>query len=205
MSKEILSSVSNYYSDKIKKHGATNLGVDWNGKESQYLRFEQLSKVISLDDFSILDYGCGYGEYINYLKERQLQFSYTGVDISKEMIERAKTQHPDFSEHFYQETDQLPAVNYSIASGLFNVKNEFKDEEWLNYIKSELIKLDACSSYGFSFNALTLYSDKEYMKDYLYYADPLHLFDFCKKNFSRNVALLHDYELYEFTILVKKN
>jgi hypothetical protein len=51
---------------------------------------------------------------------------------------------------------------------------------------------------------LTKYSDKEYMKEYLYYADPLYLFDYCKKHFSKNVALLHDYNLYEFSIIVRK-
>jgi hypothetical protein len=30
------------------------------------------------------------------------------------------------------------------------------------------------------------------------------LFDLCKRRYSRNVALLHDYEIYEFTILVRK-
>ena len=42
------------------------------------------------------------------------------------------------------------------------------------------------------------------MKDYLFYADPCELFDFCKTRFSQNVALLHDYGLYEFTILVEE-
>ncbi|MBC7939785.1 MAG: class I SAM-dependent methyltransferase, partial [Chitinophagaceae bacterium] len=37
-----------------------------------------------------------------------------------------------------------------------------------------------------------------------YYPDPLDLFDVCKRRFSRNVALLHDYGLYAFTILVRK-
>ena len=40
--------------------------------------------------------------------------------------------------------------------------------------------------------------------DYLYYADPGRLFDLCKRRYSRNIALLHDYGLYEFTILVRK-
>jgi hypothetical protein len=31
------------------------------------------------------------------------------------------------------------------------------------------------------------------------------IFDICKRKFSRNVALLHDYGLYEFTILVRKD
>lgn len=42
------------------------------------------------------------------------------------------------------------------------------------------------------------------MKDYLYYADPCFLFDHCKRNYSDRVALLHDYGLYEFTMLVTK-
>jgi len=42
------------------------------------------------------------------------------------------------------------------------------------------------------------------MREDLYYADPCFIFDYCKRNFSRNVALLHDYELYEFTIIVRK-
>jgi hypothetical protein len=57
---------------------------------------------------------------------------------------------------------------------------------------------------GFAFNALTSYSDPERMKNTLYYADPCRLFDLCKREFSRDVALLHDYGLYEFTILVRK-
>jgi hypothetical protein len=42
------------------------------------------------------------------------------------------------------------------------------------------------------------------MKPELYYADPLFMFDHCKKKFSKNVALLHDYEEFDFTIIVRK-
>jgi len=38
----------------------------------------------------------------------------------------------------------------------------------------------------------------------LYYADPGFFFDYCKTHFAKNVALLHDYGLYDFTILVRK-
>jgi hypothetical protein len=57
---------------------------------------------------------------------------------------------------------------------------------------------------GFAFNALSLYSDPEKRRPDLYYADPLALFDHCQRHFSRYVSLLHDYPLYEFTILVRK-
>jgi hypothetical protein len=41
------------------------------------------------------------------------------------------------------------------------------------------------------------------MRDDLFYADPLALFEHCRTRFSRRVALLHDYPLYEFTLLVR--
>ena len=34
-------------------------------------------------------------------------------------------------------------------------------------------------------------------------ATPLGSFDHCKRKFSRNVALLHDYELYDWTMAVR--
>ena len=98
----------------------------------------------------------------------------------------------------------LKKSDYIVASGIFNVKNKTSESEWLHYILNTIEMMNQKSKKGFAFNILTKYSDKEYMKDYLYYADPLFLFDYCKRNFSKNVALLHDYYLYEFTILVKK-
>ena len=58
---------------------------------------------------------------------------------------------------------------------------------------------------GFASNFLTKYSDAGKMRFDLYYADPLFLFDYCKRNFSKNVALLHDYHLYDFTLLIRKD
>ena len=42
------------------------------------------------------------------------------------------------------------------------------------------------------------------MRPDLYYADPCFLFDYCQRRYSRWVAVLHDYGLYEFTIVVRK-
>ncbi|MGR9969871.1 hypothetical protein ACUOIB_23760, partial [Escherichia coli] len=72
-------------------------------------------------------------------------------------------------------------------------------------LQETLDSLDRFSRRGFSFNCLTSYSDEDRKRDYLYYADPCQLFDLCKRRYSRQVALLHDYGLYEFTILVRKD
>ena len=68
MSKKILDSVNKYYTEKIREYGRTSQGVDWNGDESHHIRFDQLIKVFSdnCKDFSLLDYGCGFGSQLNF-------------------------------------------------------------------------------------------------------------------------------------------
>jgi hypothetical protein len=77
------------------------------------------------------------------------------------------------------------------------------DQEWQEYVVRTLHELARLSIRGFAFNSLTSYSDPPRMRPDLYYPDPCFYFDYCKRHFSRNVALLHDYDLYEFTILVR--
>ncbi len=206
MTKKILKSVEQYYSQKISEHGATSQGVDWNGRESQFLRFEQLSKVIaSKSDFSVLDFGCGYGSFIEFLNENEYHdYNYLGYDISAEMIKEANAAYSEENIKFTESLDAIGTVDYTIASGIFNVKLETGDDDWKLYIEDTLRKIDEVSSKGFSFNILTSFSDEEYKKDYLFYAEPMYYFNLCKDSFSRNVALLHDYNLYEFTIIVRK-
>ena len=205
MSKKILDSVNKYYTEKIREYGRTSQGVDWNGDESHHIRFDQLIKVFSdnCKDFSLLDYGCGFGSLIEFLDGKGVEFQYLGFDISEEMVENAKELYGD-KYRFTTSLTEIDIFDYAIANGIFNVRLDCSEEDWIKYILKTLNDLNARSKRGFSFNVLTKYSEREYMRDYLYYADTTLLFDYCKKNFSRNVALLHDYDLYEFTIIVRK-
>lgn len=204
---KIIDDVRDYYTDKIVKHGVTPQGVDWNGEEGQTLRFEQVSKLFdssSSDKFSVTDFGCGYGAYVDYLSERFSNFEYVGYDISAEMITAAKQRYSARDNiRLFDSSEPLETTDYSVASGVFNVRIDHPDKLWLDYVISILDMLNQSSRLGFDFNCLTSYSDAERMRDYLYYADPCQLFNLCKLRYSRNVALLHDYELYEFTILVR--
>ncbi len=205
MTKKIIKQVENYYTDKIKTFGATSQGVDWNGHDSHFLRLEQLSKLFPTEaSFSILDYGSGFGSLIEYLNQKSFQYEYLGYDISEEMVNKGLELHKAKNIDFTTDINKIPKVDYVIANGLFNVKLETPEEEWKDYILKTIKDFDKYSEKGFAFNILTSYSDEEYKKDYLHYSNPLEIFDFCKKIFSRNVALLHDYELYEFTIIVRK-
>jgi hypothetical protein len=104
----------------------------------------------------------------------------------------------------FAESDKiLFNADYSICSGIFNAKLDTEMAEWEEFILGTLSNMNAKSSKGFAFNCLT--TDVDYKEDHLYYGDPLFFFDFCKRNFSRYVTLIYDYELYEWTILVRKS
>lgn len=203
---DILAEVSSYYSAKLAEHGETPLGCDWNSEEGQLLRFEQLIKIIDKStDFSLNDLGCGYGALFTYLNSFCQNVIYNGCDISSDMIRAAQNRYKSFANaHFYVTPEPPTIADYSVASGIFNVRLERSDTEWRDYLEATLDTLDRSSKLGFSFNCLTSYSDADKMRNYLYYADPCSIFDFCKRRYSRHVALLHDYNLYEFTILVRK-
>ncbi|NMN73799.1 class I SAM-dependent methyltransferase [Rhizobium sp. 57MFTsu3.2] len=204
---DLLAEVAGYYSDKLAQHGQTPRGVDWNGEESQRLRFEQLCKVIGdVKGFSLNDLGCGYGSLYEFLTPRYEAQKYSGFDISEDMVRGARQRHRNASNvRFVNSGEPDEIADYGIASGIFNVRLQRCDSEWREYIEATIQVLDRTSSIGFAFNCLTSYSDAGKMRDYLYYADPIVLFDLCKRRYSRNVALLHDYGLYEFTILVRKS
>jgi SAM-dependent methyltransferase len=203
---DLLREVGKFFSDKVNRLGPSPQGADYNSPESQFVRFDQLIKVLPGpgQPLTLIDYGCGYGALAHYLLEKGYQFDYQGFDISEAMITHAVQQTPAGAawKYFTRETDLNPA-EYTIACGVFNIKFAAEAEAWLGLILDNLQKIAALSSRGFSFNMLTRYSDADRMRPDLYYGDPLFFFDYCKRHFSRNVALLHDYDLYDWTILVR--
>lgn len=201
-----LDHVKSYFDKRIQEHGASPRGSDWNSEASQNIRFDQLLKVVNGQSFSLLDYGCGYGALADYLLTKGFEVDYHGYDILESAIETARQAHMDQPRRsFFAEKSHVPACDYAVASGIFNFRGEQSFKDWTEYVLGVLHEFNQFSIRGFSSNFLTRYSDADKMRPDLYYADPGFLFDYCKRNFSRNVALLHDYGLYDFTILVRKD
>lgn len=204
---ELLHDIADYYSRKLAQHGTTSRGVDWNSEDSQFLRFRQLARIIQATGtpFSIIDLGCGYGAFLDYLANNYSQFYYTGLDISPDMVATAQQRHADRADcSFIHANKPRQRADYCVASGIFNVRLGHSDSEWQTYLLDTLDDMDRFSHRGFAFNCLTSWSDHDKMRPTLYYPDPARVFSVCMERYGRNVALLHDYGLYEFTILVRK-
>ena len=201
----IRQAVGHYYDGKFAAHGPSARGVDWNSPESQILRFEQLASLFADDRarFSVNDLGCGYGALATFLRERGYAATYAGYDLSPVMVEHARMSFRDDPHVRFREGTGLLPADYSVASGIFNVRLDFGEGEWATYVAETIAQLARASRKGFAFNMLTSHSDEDRKRPDLYYADPCETFEACRARFSRHVALLHDYGLWEFTIRVR--
>jgi len=199
--------VQTFFSDRLAQHGSVPQGVDWKDERAQHVRFEQLMKIVHdpHEPFSLLDYGCGYGGLALWLHQRGWPVSCIGYDFVPAAIDAARAACGHLpGVQFTTTTETVGAVDYVVSSGVFNMKLAAPLEEWEGYVKQIISEQWALCTQGMSFNCLTSYSDPEYLRADLYYADPRHYFDWCKRTFSRNVALLHDYNTYDWTMLVRR-
>lgn len=204
-----LDPIRNYFQTRFEEHGRDATGVDWNSVYAQETRFQQLAKVILPENpFTVLDFGCGYGAMAEWFRREGYNFThYYGYDIVKSSLDSGSENYKtDPAVSFHADFADIPVCDYLVASGVFNIKMDADYEAWTAYVIDSLESFNAKTSRGFSVNFLTSYSDPERMAERpdLYYADPCRIFDYCRRHFSRNVALLHDYKIWDFTILVRK-
>ncbi|MCW2993279.1 MAG: uncharacterized protein JWQ18_774 [Conexibacter sp.] len=201
----IVAKVDEYYSGKLAEHGMTARGVDWSTTESQETRFAQLSRLLPADrPYSVTDLGCGYGAFVEHLDGLGHAFSYQGLDVSQAMVDAGRERWAGRADCAFATTPEaLAPTEYALASGIFNVRMDVDPARWEAYVHDTLDQLHALGPRGFAFNMLTSWSDPERMREDLYYPDPAAIFGLCKRRFARNVALLHDYGLWEFTIIVR--
>lgn len=203
-----LKKIEELYTSNLQRLGSTSQSVGWNTSGSQKMRFIKLAEVVQdrTQPFSVNDYGCGYGAMANFFEdELHLKIdTYNGYDISREMLSSAHAALAPRQIKLCLIESQAIATeaDYSFVSGTFNVRFDAERSVWTSYIEKKLAELDRFSRKGFSFNMLTSYVDWE--ESHLYYGDPCYWFDFCKNNFSKRVSLIHDYPLWEWTIIVKK-
>lgn len=201
----ILDKVSAYYSSKLAAFGPTPQGVDWNGAVSHELRHRQFLRLIAGErEATILDLGCGFGDFLRFLRTEGHQGKFIGYDVAPGMIAEAMRLHTKTANcQWHVGAEPKETADFAIASGILNVKGDVPTETWAAYIRGIIDVLARSGRRGFAFNVLSLSSDPERRHDNLYYADPSEMLSYCLRRYGRSVALLQDYGLYEFTVIVR--
>ena len=182
-----------FYEQSIEQFGISAQGVHWNNKHTQYKRFEIITKLIKKDirDSYIIDVGCGFGEYYNYLKEnKRVPKKYLGVDCERQMIDVSKKRFPETQFHIQDILhDKLFNADYYLCSGALNILT----------LEEVDIFIQRCFTYskkGFIFNFLknlTFNNIKQY-----------EIIDICKQ-YSDNITIKENYLDNDFTVFMVKS
>ena len=189
-----------FYNQNVKKHKDDIKSVAWGSKESQLKRFEILSQIADLEGQSVLDVGCGLGDFYGWLRNKYSDIRYTGIDITPSMIEIALKRFPGTKfkvQNILELKKVRPTYDYVFASGIFNRRIP----RHKHFIKDTIIRMFDLSKQGIAFNIMSTKAD--FMKKNEYYADPSKMLNFCT-NLSRRFVLRHDYMPHDFTVYVYK-
>lgn len=201
----IINSVDDYYSGIAQRYGPTPRGVDWTSVATQYLRFVQLLKLCDFDaPFSLNDFGCGYGALLEFLTLRHpdANVAYRGIDVSKIIINAARNRWAARPQTTFEHSSRCTTMaDYSIASGVCNVRLGHPLPAWEAYVASILANLRATSRRGFAVNFM-LPRDGQLMENELYRTDPDRWIAYCTE-LGCIVEIVGDYGMREFTLLMR--
>jgi len=196
-----------FYLNRLEEHGISSAwSVGWPDY-LQILLFEKLMRIFSgnpeNNSSSVLDVGCGLGDFFSYLKHHCYSLiRYHGIDIIPEMIQSGKIKYPDAA---LKAADFLsPAINteydYVVCSGAMNIiasKNAYSHEKYvLEFIK----KMFRLSVRGCAFNLLAEEGREFFPEDgRFYYADRHRILEFCSR-LSENIYM--DYQDYDYIFTI---
>ena len=193
-----------FYNDCLFKFGNTPKGLNWKNKSSQLLRIKIFSNIGQIDNHSIHDFGCGFGDFYTYLKKNFKNFDYIGTDISSKMISIAKKKQIKNRFFIYDLINskfrsQL-VKDFVVSSGVFTVKNNVSNKDWLKYVIEGATKMFRYSKKGIAFNLMT--SEVDFKDKNLFYMDPVILLKILEKNLSSKIKIINSYNLWEYTVFI---
>ena len=192
---------SNIYKYKFKKFGVDPKSLLWKSWGAAHQRFRQFWAEIDFSDKSVLDIGCGFGEFGKFLLKRYKNVDYTGVDIVPEFIEVAKKEVAGgkFEVKGYNDLDDQ--YDIVIASGVLNSN---KGDQNLEYRQKAIKKMFSLSKNIFALNMLGGHpSPINKPESNIWYADSVEILKYCL-SLTRRVILRHHYHPRDFTVFMYK-
>jgi SAM-dependent methyltransferase len=191
--------IVSYYGTLIDKYGHDPRACDYGRAQSQEIKFRVLSEAMPLDNRSILDVGCGFGDFERYLASRFTGLRYSGIDICEGMVAEALRLNPKLDVRVanllnFSSTEQFDLVT---ANGILYLLGQ---DAW-PIMQSLIIRMYELCSQAVAFNSLSGWAtDKESGE---FYPDPLLVLEFCR-TLTPWAVLRHDYHPRDFTIYMYK-
>jgi SAM-dependent methyltransferase len=191
-----------FFTELLDRYGADVQALDWGSRESQETRFSVLAQVGPLVGRSVLDIGCGMGDFLGWLRKRGVDdVEYTGIDITPGMIEIAQQRFPDARfavVNFLDAGDEIAkSYDFIFASGIFYRRRTAP----LVFFEAVLSKMYCHCKRAIAFNSLSSWAADQ--EEGEFYADPLETLDF-SRTLSPWIVLRHNYHPRDFTVFIHR-
>lgn len=197
---EISAMMVERYSNRYRKLGYNVHTLGWGSKEQQEYRFRQtLDGIGSGPDKTLIDIGCGFGDYFAFLTAENLAVKkYLGWDINPDLIAEAakiweKNPAAEFSVVNISAGKPAPAkADIAIMLGLLNLNLQGKVDNY-EYSFDLIRNAFACVNEVLVVDFLSTELTPDYPKeDFIFYHEPARMLEFAL-TLSPNVVLKHNY------------
>ena len=193
--------VKDFFNKLVEKHGYSPKSLAYSGEKSQKIKFNIVTEVGIEDNCSVLDVGCGFGDYFNYLKQRGIKnVKYCGIDISNKIVDLAKEKNSlvNVIQGNVLDLSDDEKYDYVISLG-FNCVKTGSNWRTLTQVLDKMWKL---SKKGIAYNAVSTFSEAKPRK--IYFVSPAKVIDYIMNNLTYKVVFRHDYMPHDFTIFAYK-
>lgn len=185
------------YRERIAQFGPTFESMKSGSVEKQRIRHAIHATALSGDSPSVLDIGCGLGDFYQFLKGAGRACRYTGVDIVPEYIEECRKKFPEARFLLCNVITEGIGETYDSIVLSQALNHRYHDSDNMEVLKTALRLAFAHTRISVSFDLLSSYVD--FHEAYLFNYSPEEVFRFAK-TLTRRVALRHDYRPFEFAI-----
>lgn len=196
--------VINRYTNRYNEFGYSPKTLGWD-KGKQDLRYKILLDEFDLENKSILDIGCGFGDANKIIKSYTDNYTYLGIDIVESLINEAKKIYKNEDKINFILDDFLnieieKKYDIIVSSGVFNF--QLQNASNYDFINSFMKKAFDLSKEGIAFDFLSNKVDYQY--ENTFHSDPTIILNMGYK-LSKNLLLKNNYMPFEFAIIIFKN
>ena len=179
-----------FYDRHLRDFGDAPQAVRWT-PGGQLRRYETFISITGdLSGKSMLDFGCGKGDFYGFLRERGCVPFYCGIDVNANLIALAKIKYPEaeFIALDIDEEDFRRQFDVIVACGVFNLRIAGIEESSRHILK----KLFGLCREAMHVNFLAYDAPQRSVE--LFYVKPEEIRRFAVAELSRAVALTHEKE-----------
>jgi SAM-dependent methyltransferase len=175
----------NFFNRHLRDFGDTPQAVRWT-PEGQLKRYKTFLTVTGdLSDKTVLDFGCGKGDFYGFLRDNGISVAYCGIDVNDNLIELARRKYPQVKFMAVDIEEEVFNLRFDvvIAIGVFNLRIAGIEESTRHALK-KLFRLCRESLHA---NFLTYYVPRRNVE--LFYVKPEEILPFAITELSSTVTV----------------